>query len=82
MKLSEREWEVLRDVAKDFGTRSLPPPGTSVVYDVVYKSLSNLRLISWKQVGLSSSMTEDHYVFIGNWNRLLGVSEVKEEVQL
>lgn len=81
MKLSEREWQVLRDCCKPPIERKLPRPGDSLVFDEIYRRLSDMRLIRWQQQDpYRQSMADDHYVFCGNWQRLLGVKLQKHPV--
>ncbi len=73
--LEEREWRVLRDCDKPPIERQLPRPGDSPVWDWAYDRMSKARLIRWVQKDpFCQSLSDDHYVFIGNWEKLLGVS--------
>lgn len=49
------------------------------MWDLTYRRMSEARLIRWVQKDpFSQSLSDDHYVFIGNWEKLLGVTLPRE----
>jgi hypothetical protein len=66
--------EILHDVTRKHGngSRRLPPPGFSLVYDRHYSKLKKLGLIRWVQVDpVYASMGDDHYVLSDTGKQVL-----------
>lgn len=60
--LDDRRWEVLRALRKPPIERRIPYPGDSVVYDRLYRELSDGKYIYWHRKNPDvSSLTDDHY---------------------
>ena len=59
--LSDRRWELLRDLKKPPIERRLPPAGDSVVYDRLYRELADEKYIYWHRNNENVSSLYDHY---------------------